>query len=46
MQERTPKMRKLTVELTEQSIVAIVDRDGLSFADSGELMRGKTADCR
>jgi hypothetical protein len=39
-------MRKLTVELMEQTMVAIVDGDGLSFADSGELLRGKTADYR
>jgi hypothetical protein len=39
-------MCKLTVELMEQMILAIVDGDRLSFADSGELLRGETTDYR
>jgi hypothetical protein len=36
----------LTEMLSEQTIAAIVDGDGRSFTDSGELLRGRTADFR
>jgi hypothetical protein len=36
----------LTLRLIEQTIAAIVDADGRSFADSGEYLRRGTAICR
>jgi hypothetical protein len=46
MQQRAPKMHKLTVELIDCSEVPIVDGDELGFADSGEHLRKGTAVCR
>jgi hypothetical protein len=39
-------MRRLTVVLSRWSTATIVDGGGLSFADSGELLRGITSDSR
>jgi hypothetical protein len=36
----------LTEMLLEQTVAAIVDGDGLSFADSGEVLWGRMADYR
>jgi hypothetical protein len=46
IRKQAGKMRMFTLKLMEQTIAAIVDGDGRSFADSGELLRAKMADCR
>jgi hypothetical protein len=46
MQQRAPKMHKLTVELIDCSEVPIVDGDELGFTDSDEVLRKGTADSR
>jgi hypothetical protein len=46
MQRTAQNMCMLTEMLLEQTVAAIVDGDGLSFADSSELLQGRMADYR
>jgi hypothetical protein len=44
--EEAQEIAMLSRKLVEQTIAVIVDGDGRSFADSGELLRGRTVDYR